>query len=124
MHPGAELAEPRRHDGACIRVTCSLFLGRAGAAGAGRCSTSAAAGATSARAPVTVPCCVPCCSPQDAFIPNPALTSPATLAMFEYIGKIMGIAIRQKSFLPFRFPSIVRLVPVHRSTCVDRCPWL
>jgi hypothetical protein len=41
-------------------------------------------------------------------VPNPALTSPATLAMFEFVGKLMGIALRMKSFLPFRFPSMVR----------------
>ena len=45
---------------------------------------------------------------QEAFVPNPALTSPATLAMFEFVGKLMGIALRMKSFLPFRFPSMVR----------------
>ena len=47
------------------------------------------------------------CLAQDTFIPNPTMTSPQALGMFEFIGKLMGISIRHKMYLPFRFPSMV-----------------
>jgi hypothetical protein len=42
---------------------------------------------------------------QDAYIPNPAMTTPLALGMFEFLGKLMGMSIRNRMNLPFRFPS-------------------
>jgi hypothetical protein len=44
---------------------------------------------------------------QDKFIPNPAANSPSHLSQFEFIGKLIGIAIRTKNSLDLSFPSIV-----------------
>ncbi|CAE7873681.1 HERC1, partial [Symbiodinium sp. KB8] len=38
------------------------------------------------------------------FVPNPAATAPRAIQMFEFVGKLMGLAIRQKTFLPFSLP--------------------
>lgn len=43
----------------------------------------------------------------DKFIPNPSITSPTKLLQFEFIGKLIGIAIRTKSVLDLNFPSII-----------------
>jgi hypothetical protein len=36
------------------------------------------------------------------------MTTPLALGMFEFLGKLMGMSIRNRMNLPFRFPSIVR----------------
>ena len=44
---------------------------------------------------------------QDTFVPNPKYNSPHAMQLFEFVGKLMGIAMRTRNFMPFRFPSIV-----------------
>lgn len=44
---------------------------------------------------------------QDRFVPDPNATSPKQLAKFEFLGKLMGIAIRTKQPLDLSFPSLV-----------------
>ena len=44
---------------------------------------------------------------QDTFVPNPKYNSPHAMQLFEFVGKLMGIAKRTRNFMPFRFPSIV-----------------
>lgn len=44
---------------------------------------------------------------RDAFIPNPAARSASHLAAFEFVGKLMGIAIRTKTSLDLKFPSAI-----------------
>lgn len=61
----------------------------------------------------------------DAYLPNPRHTSPRTMAMFEFVGKLMAMSLRFKLCLPFELPSLVwkQLVgqPLDRSdlTAVD-----
>jgi E3 ubiquitin-protein ligase HERC1 len=43
----------------------------------------------------------------DMYLPNPAHTSPRALAMFSFLGKLMGISLRHKHYLPFQFPPMV-----------------
>ena len=43
----------------------------------------------------------------DKYIPNPIHTSPRTVQMFEFLGKLMGISMRHKLYLPFELPSLV-----------------
>jgi hypothetical protein len=43
----------------------------------------------------------------DKYVPNPKHTSPLAIQMFEFLGKIMGISLRNNLTLPFDFPSIV-----------------
>ena len=44
---------------------------------------------------------------QDKFIPNPAATSSLNISMFQFVGKLMGLAIRAKHILNLDLPSIV-----------------
>ena len=44
---------------------------------------------------------------QDKFIPNPSSVSIQQLKQFEFVGKLIGIAIRTKNTLDFLFPSII-----------------
>ena len=37
--------------------------------------------------------------------------------MFEFVGKVLGIAMRTKNFMPFRFPPLVRATLTHRVLC-------
>jgi hypothetical protein len=43
----------------------------------------------------------------DKYLPNGAATSPLAIAMFEFVGKLMGVSLRTKATLPFNFPSLV-----------------
>jgi hypothetical protein len=43
---------------------------------------------------------------RDKFIPKPSATSVNELRMFEFVGRLMGIAIRTKSILSLNLPSI------------------
>jgi E3 ubiquitin-protein ligase HERC2 len=43
----------------------------------------------------------------DKYLPNPKHVSPRILKMFEFLGKLVGVSMRQKLYLPFAFPSIV-----------------
>ena len=43
----------------------------------------------------------------DRFLPNPTATTPDSLAMFEFLGQLMGIAIRTKCPLELSLPSLV-----------------
>jgi len=44
---------------------------------------------------------------RDKWVPNPSATSPLYLAMYEFLGKLMGLAIRTLSLLNLDLPSIV-----------------
>eukprot|EP00002_Diphylleia_rotans_P009903 TRINITY_DN2025_c0_g1_i6.p1 TRINITY_DN2025_c0_g1~~TRINITY_DN2025_c0_g1_i6.p1 ORF type:complete len:3715 (-),score=578.80 TRINITY_DN2025_c0_g1_i6:350-11494(-) len=44
---------------------------------------------------------------RDKFIPRASSSSPIHLSMFEFVGKLMGIAMRTKNPLPLDFPSFV-----------------
>ena len=44
---------------------------------------------------------------QDRWLPNPSARSPLQLEMFEFLGKLMGIAIRNKEYLDLRLPSLL-----------------
>jgi len=53
---------------------------------------------------------------RDLYVPNPDATTPLEVHMFEFLGIVMGIAIRNKFPLPFRFPSFLyRRVLQHQS---------
>ena len=43
----------------------------------------------------------------EKFVPNPRHTSPQALGMFEFVGKLMGIVLRHRNFLPFELPPLV-----------------
>lgn len=43
---------------------------------------------------------------RDKWIPNPAATSPACLAMFRFFGVLLAIAIRSKNPLPIDMPTL------------------
>jgi len=45
---------------------------------------------------------------QDRFVPNPDASSPLALQMFEFLGRLMGVAIRSKNPLELSLPRIVR----------------
>ena len=56
----------------------------------------------------------------DRFIPNPAQSSPLVLRMFEFVGKLMGIAIRTKNYLVFKYaPMIWKLIAGHHASLVE-----
>jgi len=44
---------------------------------------------------------------RDAFVPRPSSTRPLFISMYEFLGKLMGLAMRTHSFLPLNLPSIV-----------------
>jgi len=46
-------------------------------------------------------------SNRESWLPNPAATAPVHLDMFKFLGKLMGIAIRNMEYLPLDLPSIV-----------------
>lgn len=43
----------------------------------------------------------------DKYVPNPRHTSTLALQMYEFLGKMMGMSLRVKLYLPFEFPPIV-----------------
>ena len=43
----------------------------------------------------------------EKFVPNPRHSSPLTLRMYEFVGKVIGIALRQQNYLPFELAPIV-----------------
>jgi len=59
--------------------------------------------------------CIPCPNAaraegetnKDKFVPNPKQTSPMSLEMFEFLGKLIGISMRHKLYLVFEFPAII-----------------
>ena len=44
---------------------------------------------------------------RDKWLPDPSAKSGTQLAMFEFLGQLMGIAIRNKEYLDLRLPSLV-----------------
>jgi hypothetical protein len=46
-------------------------------------------------------------SDRDKWIPNPSATSRTSLAMYAFLGQLMGIAIRQKQYVELKLPSLV-----------------
>eukprot|EP00948_MAST-09A_sp_MAST-9A-sp1_P002843 g2843.t1 len=54
------------------------------------------------------------------FLPNPLQTSPLALRMFEFVGRLMGIAIRTRNYLFFRYPACFwKMIAGHRWTLND-----
>lgn len=43
----------------------------------------------------------------EKYVPNPRHTTPQALAMFEFVGRLLGIVLRHKHYLPFEFPPLV-----------------
>ena len=43
----------------------------------------------------------------DKYLPNPRHTSPRAMKMLEFLGKLIGVSMRQALFLPFAFPSLI-----------------
>jgi len=43
---------------------------------------------------------------RDKFVPNPSFDSPKQLSMFEFVGKLIGINLRNKGNFPLNLPSI------------------
>jgi other hect domain ubiquitin protein ligase E3 len=43
---------------------------------------------------------------RDKWIPNPGAKSPFCLKMFEFFGKLLGVAIRSKNPLPIDLPTL------------------
>jgi hypothetical protein len=46
-------------------------------------------------------------SNMDKFVPNPKQTAPEALAMFEFLGRFLGVTIRHSLYQPFDFAPIV-----------------
>lgn len=44
---------------------------------------------------------------QDKFVPRTSSTEPLHVSMFEFVGKLLGIAIRSRNLLNLDFPSIM-----------------
>lgn len=44
---------------------------------------------------------------RDKWVPRPSATRPLYLTMYEFLGKLMGLAIRTKNILNLNLPSIV-----------------
>jgi hypothetical protein len=44
---------------------------------------------------------------RDKLLPNPWARAPGDLAMFEFIGRLMGVGVRLGFPLPFSFPSLL-----------------
>jgi hypothetical protein len=43
----------------------------------------------------------------DRFLPDPRQTSPSSISQLEFVGKMMGIALRTKNYLEFQYAPIV-----------------
>lgn len=56
---------------------------------------------------------------RDRWLPNPAATSPVQISMFEFLGKLMGIAIRNRELLDLRLPSLVWKPLVNQVPTID-----
>jgi hypothetical protein len=39
----------------------------------------------------------------DRFLPNPSFTNPSSLSQLEFVGKLMGVALRTKNYLEFQY---------------------
>jgi HECT-domain (ubiquitin-transferase) len=46
-------------------------------------------------------------SNMEKFVPNPQMTDPTSILMFEFIGRLMSMSQRVKLCLPFEFPSLI-----------------
>lgn len=55
----------------------------------------------------------------EKYVPNPHHTTPRTIEMFEFLGKLIGISMRFKMYLPFELPALVwkPLVGMALSVC-------
>lgn len=56
---------------------------------------------------------------RDRWLPNPAATSAIQVQMFEFVGKLMGIAVRNQEFLDLRLPSLVWKQLVNQVPTID-----
>ena len=45
--------------------------------------------------------------PPQVYLPNPDCVSPTELRMLEFLGKMMGISLRQNATLPFQLPALI-----------------
>jgi hypothetical protein len=52
-------------------------------------------------------------------MPNPASTSPTHLAMYQFLGKLFGIAIRNKEYLPLSLPALFWKVLVRETATLE-----
>ena len=43
----------------------------------------------------------------DRYLPNPCQNSPSALKMFEFVGKLMGIAVRTKNYLEMQYAPLI-----------------
>ncbi len=43
----------------------------------------------------------------DKYVPNPARTAPTHMAMYGFVGKLMGLAVRTGASLAFHFPPLL-----------------
>lgn len=43
----------------------------------------------------------------EKFVPNPRHTTPLTLKMYEFVGKLIGIALRTRNYIAFELAPIV-----------------
>ncbi len=43
----------------------------------------------------------------EKYVPNPRHTSPLAVSMFEFVGKLIGIVLRHKFYLPFELAPLV-----------------
>lgn len=43
----------------------------------------------------------------DKYLPNPRHSSPRMLDMFGFLGKLVGVSMRQRLYLPFSLPSLI-----------------
>jgi hypothetical protein len=66
-----------------------------------------------------------CGENRDSYLPNPAATSPRAIQMFEFLGKLMGIALRTKEvvvdidFPPLIWKSLLAIKPDRTDLAVD-----
>eukprot|EP01087_Luapelamoeba_hula_P012781 TRINITY_DN3603_c0_g1_i4.p1 TRINITY_DN3603_c0_g1~~TRINITY_DN3603_c0_g1_i4.p1 ORF type:complete len:4801 (-),score=871.08 TRINITY_DN3603_c0_g1_i4:39-14441(-) len=44
---------------------------------------------------------------REKFVPNPRFIDPLSLAMYEFVGKLMGVALRTKELLPLDLPTML-----------------
>jgi len=56
---------------------------------------------------------------RDRWLPNPAPKSTVQIAMFEFVGKLMGIALRNHEYLDLRLPSLVWKWLVNRKPTME-----
>lgn len=59
----------------------------------------------------------------DRYLPNPKHSSPRVLRMFEFFGRLVGVSMRQKLYLPFLLPSLVWKQLVGEAVTMEDVQW-